>query len=251
MKELPEIYSREFYLAAGDGTPEQMLPVGRAVARCIEVATDHANLLGAGYEHLRPLGLSWVLSRIALEMTDYPKVNETYTVETWVDSLNRAFSDRFFRIIDCRGNVCGYSRSTWVTIDIEKRTLGDLSRLALLSQAVTDGPGCPIRPCGRHRPVNEAAATTNHTFRYSDIDANRHVNTVRYVELLLDRWPMEFHDAHRVKRLEVSFMRECTCGEHAALALEQSGLTAEATLRVASEPRVHFALAFTPATGPE
>lgn len=248
MNKPPEIYSREFYLAAGDGTPEQMLPVGRAVARCIEVATDHANMLGAGYEHLRPLGLSWVLSRIVLEMTDYPKVNETYTVETWVDSVNRAFSDRFFRIIDCRGNVCGYSRSTWVTIDIEKRTLGDLSSLTTLGDAITTGPECPIRPCGRHRPVSETADVTSHTFRYSDIDSNRHVNTVRYVELLLDRWPLAFHDANRVGRLEVSFMRECICGELAELALAQTGLNAEATLRVGNEPRVHFALSFTPQT---
>lgn len=244
---MQKLYSREFYLAAGDGTPQQLLPVGRAVARCIEVATDHANLLGFGYEHLRPLGLTWVLSRIVLEMSSYPRVNETYTVETWVDSVNRAFSNRFFRILDCRGEVCGHSRSTWVTIDIDKRTMGDLSLLPSLASAVNPaGPECPIKPCGRHRPVGPEAEVTERTFLYSDIDSNRHVNTVRYVEMLMDRWPMDFHDRNRVSRLEVSFMRECLCGERASLALLRADGAAEADIRVGSESRVHFSVLFQP-----
>lgn len=241
---MDHIYSREYYLAAGDGTPEQCLPVGRAVARCIEVATDHANLLGVGYENLKAHGQSWVLSRIVLEMTSYPRVNETYTVETWVDSFNRAFSDRFFRILDCRGEVCGYSRSTWVAIDLEKRTLADISRFDALKASITAVRECPIRPCGRHRPVGTDAEVTERTFMYSDIDSNRHVNTVRYVEMLLDRWPLDFHDSHRVSRLEVSFMRECLCGERAELALVHENSCAQADIRVNGEARVHFFVEF-------
>lgn len=238
------VYSREFYLAAGDGTAEQLLPVGLAVERCIEVATDHANMLGVGYENLKAHGQSWVLSRIVLEMTEYPRVNETYRVETWVDSFNRAFSDRFFRILNCRGEVCGYSRSTWVAIDLEKRTLADISRFDALKALITAARECPIRPCGRHKAVGDGAEVTEHTFCYSDIDSNRHVNTVRYVEMLLDRWPLEFHDAHRVRRLEVSFMRECLCGERAQLALAGNEEHAEADIRVDGEPRVHFSVTF-------
>lgn len=240
------VYSRSYYLAAGDGTPELCLPVGRAVARCIEVATDHANLLGVGYENLKAHGQSWVLSRMVLEMSAYPQVNENYTVETWVDSFNRAFSDRCFRFLDCRGNVVGYSRSTWVAIDLEKRTLADISRFDALRDSITTVRECPVRPCGRHRPVGEVARVSERTFRYGDIDSNRHVNTVRYVEMLLDCWPMEFHDRNRVGRLEVSFMRECLCGERAELALVEDGDRAEADIRVEGEPRVHFAVEFQP-----
>lgn len=239
---MSRVYSREFYLAVGDGTPELCLPVGLAVARCIEVATDHSNLLGVGYENLKAYGQSWVLSRIVLEMSSYPRVNETYTVETWVDSFNRAFSDRFFRILDCRGNVCGYSRSTWVAIDLEKRTLADISRFDALRESITTARECPVRPCGRHRPLDAGACSVRqHTFAYSDLDSNRHVNTVRYVEMVEDGHPLEFHDTHRVRRLEVSFMRECLYGETASiLTSERTDGSSEVEFRVGDESRVHF-----------
>lgn len=240
------VYSRNFYLAAGDGTPQLTLPVGRAIARCIEVATDHANLLGVGYENLHAHGQSWVLSRIVLEMESYPRVNETYTVETWVDNFNRAFSERLFRFLSSDGKVCGYARSTWVAIDVEKRTLADISRFDSLKDSITAARQCPIRPCGRHRAVGEGADLSERTFLYGDLDSNRHVNTVRYVEMLLDRWPLDFHDSHAVGRLEVSFMRECVYGETAVVAVAQQGSGAQADIMVNGERRVHFSVEFKP-----
>lgn len=240
------IYRREFYLAAGDATPEQSMPIGEVFDRCIEVATDHANALGVGYDNLKEHGQSWVLSRVVIEMERYPVVNETYSVETWIDGFNRAFSERYFRIYDCRGEVIGNARSTWVAIDVEKRTLADISRFDILRDSITTARTCDVKPCGRHRTLSgEDLIMSYHTFSYSDLDSNRHVNTVRYVELLMDQWPLEFHDTHQVKRIEVSFMRECRYGETAELALRRndSGVS-ELEFRVGGESRVHFAVKF-------
>lgn len=237
------VYSRSYYLAAGEGTPEQKMPVGLLFARCIEVATDHANLLGVGFEDLMKHGQSWVLSRMVIEMTDYPRVNEEYKIETWVDSLNRSFTNRNFRILDGCGRVCGYSRSTWVAIDMERRTLGDISRFTSLQEAILAEQECPIAPCGKHRPLPaDAQAALTRRFAYSDIDTNRHVNTVRYVEMLMDCFTADFHADHDVVRLEVTFMRECTYGELATIYLLPS--TDDAELRVDESPRIHFRLAF-------
>lgn len=243
---MEQIYRREFYLAAGDATPEQSMPIGEVFDRCIEVATDHANALGVGYDNLKQHGQSWVLSRVAIEMIRYPQVNETYSVETWVDSFNRAFSERYFRLYDSNGEEIGNARSTWVAIDVEKRTLADISRFDTLRDSITTDRECAVKPCGRHRSLTgDDLMLSAHTFAYSDLDSNRHVNTVRYVELLMDRWPLEFHDAHRVERIEVSFMKECRYGETAELALRRvDGGTSEMEFRVNGESRVHFAVTF-------
>lgn len=232
------VYTRTYYLAAGEGTPERTMPVGLLFARCIEVATDHANMLGVGFEHLIKYGQSWVLSRMVVEMTEWPRVNENYTIETWVVSLNRAFSDRHFRVLDERNRICGYARSTWVAIDMERRILGDISRLDPLREAITCAVECPVDPCGKHRPLGpEAKPAVTKRFAYSDIDSNRHVNTVRYVEMLMDCYSADFHASHRVRRLEVSFMRECVYGEEGTIYMGADG---NAELRVDGERRIHF-----------
>ena len=47
-----------------------------------------------------------------------------------------------------------------------------------------------------------------YTFRYSDIDFNRHVNTLRYICVILNMFPLEFYDSHFIGRFEITFMKE-------------------------------------------
>ena len=205
---LAEVHAEEFYLSAGECGPEQTLPVALLVSRLIEVATNHANELGVGYENLIAHGQTWVLSRVAVEMDRYPRVDERYSVVTWVEKLNRHFSTRNFMIAMADGSVAGYARTVWVGINVADRTLADISRLVPLADVALPQKECPIAEVSRHRPVAVPDRCADYCFRYSDIDSNRHVNTVRYVELLLNQWPLEFHDSHCMKRLEMSFMRE-------------------------------------------
>ena len=81
-------------LTAGESDAEGRMPLTLLTERLIENATEHANALGIGYADLLPLGIGWVLSRVSVEMTSWPAINEAYTVTTWIESYNRRFSER-------------------------------------------------------------------------------------------------------------------------------------------------------------
>lgn len=241
---MEKIYAREYYLSAGECGPQQIFSPSLVVDRCIAIATDHANALNFGYRRLSTRRQSWVLSRLAYEMESYPRVDETYTVQTWVESSTKVSSVRNFRFLNCRGEVCGHATSVWVAIDVEKRTLADISWLEGLAEAAMPELKAPIAPCGRHRSLREAAESMERRFRYSDLDTNRHVNTVRYVQMLLDCRSLEFFDRHRVSRLEVSFYKECLYGETAQIRLHGGEERTEAEITVGGERRVHFLVEF-------
>ena len=119
--DIMKYYTREFFLTAGECTPQKEMPLPLLVSRLIEVATEHANIWGVGYAKLIELNQAWVLSRVTVEMTDYPRVNENYTIRTWVEGYNRYFSQRNFEIVDAEGKTLGYARTIWLVIDSEKR----------------------------------------------------------------------------------------------------------------------------------
>ena len=50
----------------------------------------------------------------------------------------------------------------------------------------------------------------SHTFLYTDLDYYRHVNTVRYVSLLLNQFTLQDFDETMVHRLELAFLHEAT-----------------------------------------
>lgn len=223
------------------------MPLGLFFARCIEVATDHANSLGIGLEQLIKSGHTWVLSRMSVEIRRLPAVNEPYTITTWIESINRSFSERMFAITDAEGNPCAYVRSTWVVLDIENRSLGDISAVVADPAELISDRTMPMTPARRQRPLPaNTPEIYGHTFKYCDLDSNLHVNTVRYVELLLNAFPPEFHASRPIERLDVSFIRECYYGEHASLAATESPAgTYEAEIRVGGEPRVRFIMKLT------
>ncbi len=210
---MERIYKREFFLTAGQCTPQNELPLQTLARDLIEVATLHANALGVGYVRLCELRLSWVLSRLSIEMVRWPGVNSGYIIDTWVQTHNRRFSERDFRITDSDGNVMGYARSIWMAIDTETRAGGDLSPLTTLAGAMNP-IDIPMAPMGRMASaVPDSAEVTPYTFRYTDCDNNRHVNTARYIEVMLNRWDMDFYDSHIIGRFDIAFHNECRYGD--------------------------------------
>ena len=211
--------SQSFTLTAGECNAQGLMPVGRLVERVIVVATEHANRLGIGYARLNPMGIAWVLSRVSVEMKRWPGINDMYSLTTWIEGFTRFYSDRCFRIDDGQGNAIGYVRTVWVAIDIAKRAvaeLGEIADPAIVNHELV----CPVPKQGRIRPVAVADATKveEYTFRFSDIDFNRHVNSVRYIEHILNMWPMEFYDRWCPEVFEITYAHECLFGQTVTLA---------------------------------
>lgn len=216
-------YTASWQLTAAECGPEQTMTPPLMVTRLIEVATLHANHLGIGYARLIVDGLAWVLSRVSLEMTRWPRVGEGYTLRTWVEGCNRLFSQRDMEITSTdSGEVLGYARTIWMAIDIERRVAGEIPSLDSLAAVVSDRP-CPIEPAPKLRePKAEEIVMSDYTFRYTDLDFNRHVNTVRYIELLLNQKSLEHYDAFVAGRFDIHFHHECRYGQTVELRVESA-----------------------------
>ncbi len=205
-------YSHTYSLTAGESDAEGRMPLTLLTLRIIEVATEHANSLGIGYAELIKQNIGWVLSRISIEMERYPRINENYTFTTWIESYNRFFSERNFMILDGEGNVIGHARTVWVAMNFETRSVADLSSFDRERFPIADLP-CPIAKTPRIPVPDDDAAEENYTFHYRDIDFNRHVNTVRYLDLILNHWSLEHFDTHTIARFDIMFHNECHYGQ--------------------------------------
>ncbi|MDE6273076.1 MAG: MBL fold metallo-hydrolase [Muribaculaceae bacterium] len=218
------VLTREYFLSAGDTDAEREMSLPLLTSKLIDIATEHANHLGIGNPNMADDHSGWVLSRLTIEMSGYPVVNSHYKISTWVESWNRHFSERAFSIEDAQGNTLGYARSIWMVLDTLTHANAGLSGLPFRDEFISKRE-CPIQRQGKHLgiiPSSESESAkgkylqaegepAGHVFLYSDLDAYRHVNTVRYVALLMNQFTLKEHDDYRVGRLELSFLHE---GEH-------------------------------------
>ena len=177
---------------------------------------------GFGVDALNADNHSWVLSRMAVEFDCQPGQYTDYTIATWINEYGRVLSTRNFTLTDAAGNEFGRAVTQWAMIDLKSRSALDLSWVGNAhAEAIVDAPS----PTDKPRKIRDVdpAQTAVHKVVYSDIDFNRHVNTMRYIEMMLDVLPIERFAEERPLRLDINFLKEARYGQTLSVALEERG----------------------------
>jgi acyl-ACP thioesterase len=126
-----------------------------------------------------------VLNRIAVAMARYPRHDEALRVETWSTGINGVKGFRDFRVYDAQGQVLVFASSVWVYISVKTKSLLRVPRdIAETFPRGTEPAWCPEleKLSFEAPPVN--AATVAIELRYSDFDANEHVNNAAYLDFV-------------------------------------------------------------------
>ena len=178
----------------------------------LNTAGADAHGKGFGVDTLSADNHSWVLSRMAIEFDRRPTQYTDYTISTWISDYGRVLSTRNFTLCDASGVDFGRAVSQWAMIDLRSRTAVDLSWVGdAHADAIVQEPS----PTDRPRKIRSVTPTqcTEHRVVYSDIDFNRHVNTMRYIEMMLDQLPIEMLTQEAPVRLDIHFLKECRYGQ--------------------------------------
>ncbi|MEN9444547.1 MAG: hypothetical protein RIS47_1437 [Bacteroidota bacterium] len=223
MNENKSVFIKEYQLSSYHVNVHGNLTMPMLLNFIIEVAGEHASRNGFGFEAVMELQKTWVLSRMKVRMEKYPVYLDTIRVKTWVRTVEKYFSERNFEFSDAQGNVLGGAITSWAAIDLRTRRptlVTDIPygiELYPDRMALADG----VEKLGE---VSAAEYSEPVAVKFFDLDLNKHVTTVRYVEWVLDQYPFEFLSAHKMRTLEVQFMRETFIGERVVVGSEPIGL---------------------------
>ena len=130
----------------------------------LNAADFHSTDRGFGMRYLLTIQRSWVLSRLAIEMEEMPRMYTKFNVETWVESAMRYFTSRNFRVVDNDGKVYGYGRSIWAMIDTESRQPTDVFAIddGAINNWIEKDKECPIDKGGRVKMGDGAELVRTH-----------------------------------------------------------------------------------------
>ena len=58
---------------------------------------------------------------------------------------------------------------------------------------------------------------------YNDVDINGHINSVKYIEHILDLWNLDWYKEHRIQRFEIAYVAEAHAGDKLSFYREETG----------------------------
>ncbi len=185
----------------------------------LSCAGCHAEARGFGATD----SLGWVLARVALHIKRIPQWRERFFVETWVRNLYHGFTDRCIRVVDEDGDEIVSMLATFAMLDLKTRSSVDLNGDigVRLNECIEPDEPLAIK---RIPSINRTAVeeiSFKHKPKYSDVDINGHMNSIRYLDHILDYLPSEYLNTHNLTDFVVAYMKEGDATEELAYGIKE------------------------------
>ena len=174
----------------------------------LEAAGTVADELGFGIQALHPIGLTWILTRLSIEMYELPTHCDKIRIETWIESNAHMLSTRDYRLYSGE-RLIGQCKSVWAVLDLEKREIVNVFNEPMFDNCV-DGEVIDM-PRVRMTTIPEPTGCVPHKIVYSDLDYNRHCNSCRYLQAMTDAYLPDYYG--KKVRLDINYSKEVGLGD--------------------------------------
>lgn len=168
------------------------------------IAGNHAQFRGLGFDDMVLNNQYWMMSRMRVEMEKFSEWRSEISIHTWISQSKGPFSFRSFEIYE-KEDLIGSANTLWVAIDGKTRRP---IRVPTSDFPVINGK---FPKCGEAEKIDVSSIDLNKNLDYkvvySDLDMVNHVNNVKYIEWILDSYPI----AQRSKKpyfIELNYLSE-------------------------------------------
>lgn len=186
-----------------------------------EVAGNHATELGVAVDALFKKNMTWVLSRLHVQIDRYPLWREKIRLETWPSGRYGKYATREFLIFDQREKLIVRGTSSWMILDL--KSLRPIAMPDFMLQIpIPDRERAIKDDFGRLPLPGHAQYEKFFNVRLSDLDINQHVNNARYIEWALESVPLETWRGNHLQSIEISFRAETKYGERVVVQTEHT-----------------------------
>lgn len=185
-----------------------------------ETALNHvwmSGLLGDGFGATHGMirnNLIWVVSRMHVQVDQYPIWGEVLDIDTWVGSSGKNGMRRDWLIRGRNsGDVFVRATSTWVMMNKVTRRLskmpeevrGEIAPWFIDRHAIQDEATEKIVKLDSNAMYIDSDLKP----KRSDLDMNHHVNNVKYVRWMLETLPDHFLQQNQLSSITLEYRKEC------------------------------------------
>lgn len=218
MAQSKQVFTETFKIRSSEVRPDGKTKLQTICDLLQESAGNHALRLNFDITQLNEKSLTWFLQRLDVRVRRYPEWREEVTVRTWPSRGDQLRAYRDFEVLDSTGEPVVLALSYWLMIDTKTR------RPVRMPEEVLDlGPVDVehVVPLKKTRPAPPENPGTDKIFsvRQSDLDVNRHVNNVSYIEWIVETIPA----GTLVGSIDIEFQAECAYGDDIIVSSSSNG----------------------------
>lgn len=171
-----------------------------------EAASEHAEILGIGYEECLKRDVTWVAASYRVDIRRLPKIGEQIQIETWIADLQSVTSQRCYRLKDKDNNILAEGITNWALISTKNLRPVVISKSLQTTPEQVDGERLAfsdekIRLAEPERNDKEYHFTS----RFDEMDTNFHINNAVYPAWAAESLGQEWLENKTPKIIQINF----------------------------------------------
>ena len=173
----------------------------------------HSDTVGYGSNDIATNKLTWILLDWKLKVLNRPKYGQTLDVHTWARIGNRFFTYRDFEIYDEKGILCAIATSKWTLINIEEGKMERITEEVIEKYNTEEKEVFPGEKLDKLQMPEEFLSSINYTVKRKDIDINKHMHNLYYLDLAYEALPEEVYNLRPFDNVRIMYKKEIKYGD--------------------------------------
>jgi len=168
-----------------------------------ECAWDNARINNFGFEYLEQENAYWVLSRVLVQLDEYPNWKDEISIKTWPKGTDGFFALRDFLIYK-NNKIIGRAATSWLILDRTSKRPKKLDNFNFIHENFLNESAIDRKPGKVSFDIALSQIDSRKVYS-SDLDVNKHVNNATYVRWITDSVLAENEE---IKEFEINFISE-------------------------------------------
>ena len=208
MDKILAVYEETITLIARDVDINNRWKPSSILSYTQDIANNHCIHLGCSWKDLMSqFRTCYVLTRLKLEMDEYPKSSDKVIIKSWAKENKRIIFTRYFTFEDTEGKTLGRAVTEWVLMNVDTRELVKPSDCNI-KQADTSSIEPPIEMPKKFFMQGNEVKRISRIPSYSDFDYNGHVNNARYLEWISDLFDLDAYKDRSIQTVDIRYINE-------------------------------------------
>ncbi len=178
-----------------------------------ETAADHCYSIDYGLYDLIDQNIGWVLVSGIMNMERYPSYKEKIKIRTWLSSYSAVRGVRENIIYDEQDHIIGTAKGLWIFFDIKRRRPVQIFDEIKNSWSSNSKESIEYNVVKKIPAIDSTKYSKDFNVNQFDVDMNKHVSNLRYLQWSLESVPDEIIDNYYLHSLEGRFIGEAHYGD--------------------------------------
>lgn len=179
-----------------------------------DTAGMHSDLVGYGLNDIYKTNLTWILLNWKVQVFKRPLYGESILVKTWARNTIKFYTFRDFEVYNNKNELIAIATTKWVLMDAKAMTLTKIpDELILKYNPENKAVFGNEKEIGKLDFPTEYESMFPYTIQRKDIDINRHVHNVTYLDFAYEILPESVYNNINLNTFEILYKKETKLGE--------------------------------------